>query len=430
MTCQCERREGLEPAGERPVVDLSCGHDEQAWTVRSPTSGPPGDLFDLAGAIADLVDAPVTIEDSDTAVLAYSDGQVSVDDARTNTILGRRVPQRYRDALESAGVYRRVHREHGVVYADLGDAGMKPRAIIGVHGHGELLGSIWVALDGQPTPEQEKVLVDAAQVVRELIVRQRTARDAGRRDRSDAMAAVLAGGADAVRAAVRLGLGPAGPVTVATIRPVGAPGSELDPDRIADALSLHLSSIDARAVSALVDDVAYVVIAGTAEAARRVLSGFVQRGVERAAVVVGLGRPAADVAEAHRSRSEADEVAAALVTRGTAGVVGTIDDAFLDVVTLRVGDVLGAQGWSDTGPLPLLARHDAEHATDLVKTARVYLAHGGDVRRAADDLHVHPNTLRNRVRRAAQVCGVDLDDADTRLAVMLQLRLEDLRPSH
>src|SRR5699024_6986732 len=133
-----------------------------------------------------------------------------------------------------------------------------------------------------------------------------------------------------------------------------------------------------------------------------------------------------DAGDAHRSRSEADEVAAALVARGRGGTAGTVDDVFLDLITFRVGEILDTDGLGDAGPLPLLERHDADHGTDLVRTARVYLAHGGDVRHAAEDLHVHPNTLRNRVRRVVTACGVDLDDADTRLAVMLQLRLRDL----
>lgn len=395
--------------------------------VRSSAAAPPGDLFDLAGAIADLVDAPVTIEDADTAVLAYSDGQVSVDDARTSTILGRRVPPKYREALESAGIYARVQRERGVVYADLGDTGMKPRAIIGVHGHAGLLASIWAALDGPPTPEQERILVDAVPAVRDVIVRQRSERDAVRRERSQIMGTVLAGGAEAIRTATRWGLGPGGPVTVVSVRRL--PEADVEPERVADALALHLSSVDVRAVSGLADGVTYAVIAGPADTAHRVLTDVVQRGADRSSIVAAVGRPVPDAGDAHRSRSDADEVAAALIARRRAGVVGTIDDVFLDVVTLKVGDILDAEGLSGTGPVPLLARHDAEHGSDLVRTARVYLAHGGDVRRAADQLHVHPNTLRNRVRRAAESCGVDLDDADTRLAVMLQLRLEELRRS-
>jgi DNA-binding PucR family transcriptional regulator len=40
---------------------------------------------------------------------------------------------------------------------------------------------------------------------------------------------------------------------------------------------------------------------------------------------------------------------------------------------------------------------------------------------------VHPNTLRNRLRRCVDSCDVDLSDADTRLILMLHLKLTGLR---
>src|SRR5690625_5888711 len=59
-----------------------------------------GDLATLAGALADLLTAPVTIEDPDTLVLAYSGGQQDVDDARVRTILARQVPRQLQERSE------------------------------------------------------------------------------------------------------------------------------------------------------------------------------------------------------------------------------------------------------------------------------------------------------------------------------------------
>ncbi len=51
-----------------------------------------GDLFRLADAVAAVIDAPVTIEDANSRVLAYSTRQDRTDPARVSTIMGRRVP--------------------------------------------------------------------------------------------------------------------------------------------------------------------------------------------------------------------------------------------------------------------------------------------------------------------------------------------------
>ncbi len=46
------------------------------------------DLFSVAGSLAELLGAPVTIEDENSTVLAYSGGEQAVDEARIGTILG------------------------------------------------------------------------------------------------------------------------------------------------------------------------------------------------------------------------------------------------------------------------------------------------------------------------------------------------------
>jgi DNA-binding PucR family transcriptional regulator len=57
----------------------------------------------------------------------------------------------------------------------------------------------------------------------------------------------------------------------------------------------------------------------------------------------------------------------------------------------------------------------------VADTLEQYLQRFGDVRAAADDLHIHPNTLRYRVRRAEEILGMSLDDPDSRLLLQIQL---------
>ncbi|MCW2515760.1 MAG: hypothetical protein JWR11_4802, partial [Mycobacterium sp.] len=59
----------------------------------------------------------------------------------------------------------------------------------------------------------------------------------------------------------------------------------------------------------------------------------------------------------------------------------------------------------------------------LVETLRVYLDSFGDVSTAASHLHVHPNTVRYRVRRIEEELGSSLADPDVRLLLSLSLRV-------
>lgn len=77
---------------------------------------PSGDLFALANAAAALLDAPVTIEDRSSRVLAFSGRQDEADPARVETVLGRQVPQRYSRMLSERGIFRELYRTDRPVY--------------------------------------------------------------------------------------------------------------------------------------------------------------------------------------------------------------------------------------------------------------------------------------------------------------------------
>jgi len=58
----------------------------------------------------------------------------------------------------------------------------------------------------------------------------------------------------------------------------------------------------------------------------------------------------------------------------------------------------------------------------LAGTLRAYLDSFGDVAAAAQWLHVHPNTVRYRVRRIEKLLATSLADPDVRLLLSLSLR--------
>jgi hypothetical protein len=73
-------------------------------------------------------------------------------------------------------------------------------------------------------------------------------------------------------------------------------------------------------------------------------------------------------------------------------------DVLLEYQLSRPSDALPALG-ALLDPL--------ERNTDLIRTLEVYLANDLDRRRAAAQLHVHPNTLDYRLRRIVELTGID-----------------------
>ncbi|KAA1425052.1 PucR family transcriptional regulator [Mumia zhuanghuii] len=382
------------------------------------------DLTSLANSLAELVGAPITIEDPQSSVLAYShsleaDRSQAVDDARITTILGRQVPPHYRALLDDAGVYAQIARSHDVVTVDLPGSGMTQRAIVAVRDDtGTLLGSVWAAVPSGLTDAQRQTLLAGAPVVARGLVRERQRADSSRRRTVEVVEALLRGGDDAAQAARSVGLRmPCTALVLASDR-----ARDSVPAHRAGAFVLHLAAVAPSATAAQVDEVVYAVVSGDEAGASRLARDFLAR--TRGPLVIGVGRTV-DTAEAiDVSARDADAVVRAVRRRGRTGVVETVRGVLADVVALRASDALA--GYEEFSPLSSLERFDAEHHADLLESARAYLAHGGDVAAAAAALHVHPNTLRNRLRRASQAAGVDVDDPDTRLLLGLALKLRDL----
>ncbi len=171
---------------------------------------PAGDLFAVANAIASLLDAPITIEDRNSRILAFSGRQDEADPSRVETILGRQVPERLSRILRERGVFRELFRgDQPVVIGPIPDGkggSTLPRVAIAVRAGDEVLGSIWAAVPGRLSEERTEALRESAKLVALHLLRVRAGADVQRRVRADLLSSALEGGAGAGQALERLGL--------------------------------------------------------------------------------------------------------------------------------------------------------------------------------------------------------------------------------
>ncbi len=142
----------------------------------------------------------------------------------------------------------------------------------------------------------------------------------------------------------------------------------------------------------------------------------------RAKVQVGVGSAVRTLDEVAESRTEADWILDAM-THDLHAEIATISDVRAQVVISEILTVLQGNERFRDSRLTALYGHDAEHGTDLARSLLAYLEAFGDVRAASDGLHVHPNTLRYRIRRAGEITGIDFSNATERLSAHLQLLL-------
>lgn len=403
---------------------------------------PSGDLFAVANAVAALLDAPVTIEDRSSRVLAFSVRQDEADDSRVETVLGRRVPERYARMLTERGVFRDLYRSSDPVRVDplpIGYAGLTmPRVAIAVRAGDEVLGSIWAAMDAPLDDRRIASLRDAAKLTALHLLRVRAGSDVRRRIRTDLLSTALEGGTGAREALERLGLGSQAVVALGvTARPdddersvAGDVVEASERERLSDAFALHLQSAHPASAVALIGDVAYGLLPcgpDGEERAERIARAFVEKVGRRTAAVAAVGPVAPSAGGVARSREVVDRVLRVLRAGDARDTDGPRVARFADVqaasLVLELRDVVAARGDTIAGPLARLVEYDAEHGAGLVATLRAWLDAFGDVTAAAAAEFVHPNTFRYRLRRVAQVGGIDLDDPEARFGVLLQLRV-------
>lgn len=407
--------------------DVAWGHT--VWMLRgvldraaapgSPAAGDAGvhhDLFTLADTVAGLAGAPVTIEDNRSRVLAYSSGQGVTDDARLSTIVGRRVPPDLVAFFRARGVFRRLAQSNEPFLVSMGPEVKRPRFVVPVRAGDEWLGSIWLVVDAAPPPATVEELRRAASLLALQLLRLRAQADIARRSATERLRTVLTEGRAESSYLERLSL----PLRVVALD-VGAVGS--DPAAQLDVWTAtcrrngwedpQLADVDGTVYAVLASD-------GAGSGSWPWMQDLVTEAhAAEPSIRAAAGAGTSSVAGLPGSRLEAAELLRLMRGGRVDGPVQTYDAAWAAITidqAVRSLDLTALPG-----PAGSLREHDQGHGTAYVQTLHAWLTHPHDPRRAAAALHIHPNTLRHRMRRLAEVVETDLDDPRERLALQLQL---------
>ena len=174
------------------------------------------DLSSVADPLSALLDAPITIEDLNSRIIAFSSDQERGDRARKNSVLGQRVPDGVTAMLRSNGSFKQIYASERPVYFENTSLHELPRAAIRVTANEEILGSIWAVVRESLSAEGERNFIEAAKIVALYLVRGRVEMDSQRRTRQAVLSTLLAGG-NAARALARRHRIDSGPICVIAV---------------------------------------------------------------------------------------------------------------------------------------------------------------------------------------------------------------------
>ncbi|KUI45812.1 transcriptional regulator [Mycobacterium sp. GA-1199] len=380
-----------------------------------PHHDPGTDLFGLAQSIADRTRGMISIEDEDSHVLAYSASSVEADELRRLTILGRAGPPEHLAWIAQWGIFDALRSGTDVVrVAERPELGLRPRIAVGIHLPDRFAGTIWLQQGSAPLADDvEDVLRGGAVLAARIMTRLLASPSPHTRQVQDLLG--LSGeAADVATIARELGIQADGRAAlVGFVDPAGTTP--------ANVIALSASAFRPDAQVASSSGRVYVLLPkiGAPSSVMSWVRGVVatldrELGLSLRAVVAA---PLAGLTAAANARAEVDRVFdSAQRHPGAIGHVASLDDArttvLLDEIVSRVGQRL----------VDPRIRQLREQDPVLAETLGAYLDGFGDITAVAQRLHVHPNTVRYRIRRIEKLLSTSLNDPDDRLVLALGLR--------
>ena len=419
----------------RSLVEGGAGQSVTGDGADGPLAG-ENDLYGLAQTVAALTGGLVSIEDERSQLLAYSATDGAADELRMLSILGRAGPADYLRRLRERGVFDRLRTERGAVEVPADEQlGWRRRMVVDIRplrreglarvtGGGATLGTIWIQEGSLPLdPDAGPVLEGAAAVAARLIERARSAptQEALQIQR---LLGLRGGSVDIPSLAATLSLPSTGPAAVIGIArrngDVEDWAAQVPIADVAAAVRLHASAYAPESLVTTTDARIYVVIPRTAAGALpRWVAGVLDRLTRRTGIDLraAVAAPVAALADIGAARAEVDRV---LDRPGTERVT-TLAESRTSVLLGEIADLVAGREQLRDPRLQVLIEDDLARDGSLLPSVDEYLDRFGDVRAAAAALHIHPNTLRYRIRRAEQVLDMRLTDPGDRLLVQVLL---------
>ncbi|MDS0135617.1 MULTISPECIES: GAF domain-containing protein [unclassified Amycolatopsis] len=345
-----------------------------------------GDLPDVADAVAAVLHGSLTVYDADGTLLASSADPVALDP----------------DALAAARTTGRA-------------VSTKDNWVCAVQAGPELLGSLVLAGRAGLSDPDRRLFERAGVVTALLLMLRRSVVRAEDEVRGELLTDLLTAPGRNPRALLargrRLGIDLSAPHAVLVAHADG--GSRR---RVASAAARHATLVGVHA-----EEVVLLATGDPDELARRIAADL--GSATGRPVTVGAAGPASGpsaIAEAH---AEAARCVRALLALGRSGEGAAM--AGLGFLGQLLGDRADLDAFVRQTLGPVLD-YDERRGTELVATLRAYFANGAQLARTKDVLHVHVNTVVQRLERVASLLGEDWQVPDRALEIQLALRLHRL----
>jgi DNA-binding PucR family transcriptional regulator len=388
-------------------------------------------LEEFVDTVSGRLQCPVTMEDANHHLLAYSSHAGETDEARVATIIGRRVPEKVINKFWKEGIIPKLNQQdEPLVIPPIEDIGLGRRVAAAIRRKGEVLGYLWVIDTYSRLTEEdlEDLQLASSKAAHQLLQmsRQRRKRE---KSREELLWQMLTGEAgtheDILRQLSEIGIRTDLPLAVIVFRFEQI--DEAHYQKLAYAAKttqkLHVL-IDTRD-----DEQAVLLVAphhhDTYEtSALQFTETLLARMPEKRGIWSGCGSACSDYEGIEESFHEAQRTAE-LKQKHPEALQGV--RFYKELGIFRYVTLLEDTGKLEQLPLPTslltLASYDRENNAHMIDTLEKYLAFDGSMAQTARALHVHVNTLGYRLRRMEEIAGISLKNPAQKAGLYLDLQL-------
>ncbi len=142
-------------------------------------------------------------------------------------------------------------------------------------------------------------------------------------------------------------------------------------------------------------------------------------------VTVGIGGPCHGPEQIRRSYAQARRTVQTVRRMGRPGRVVAFGDLGIHRLLLQVPDLAELRGFADDVLGKLGADGNGQSHQAYLATLACYFRENSSPQRAAQLLHVHPNTVSYRIHRVEEITGLDLGSYRERLMAQVALEILD-----
>ncbi|MEK4030062.1 helix-turn-helix domain-containing protein [Pseudobacillus sp. FSL P4-0506] len=389
----------------------------------------------LADLISEELECPITIEDDNHRIIAYSRHEDEVDPVRIATIMRRRVPENVINSLWKVGAIPKLFEtEEPVTVPRIDQVGIRERVAISVRKNKEVVGFIWAHPRKPFNEEKIMILKEAAKAVKNQLIQRQKQKTETEKNYEELFWKLLTGHFTRLRDLEQVNerynlvlKGALAVVILDFLQPISQP--------VERQTSYLVETMQQLPIIARTFDNGQLILLvrlpekETEQAIGDFTNNLINKIKERqqiTGIIAASGSVTNNPLELARSYQEALYVlkvkqqfslaAASIFSYDKLGVFQFIED---------LAAIRKQSGYTNPA-IEKLSQYDRDHHANLQETIFVFLHHDGNMNDAAKALHIHANTLAYRLKRISEIAGINLKDANQKITLYLDLLIKQL----